>query len=80
MTSNMSFGKKLSKRQNYGQDKLKAFADYKTDATQKEKINPFPNDKISDSSQLTEFKDDNVKFDENGRVPKKFLLVPQCFQ
>ena len=46
MTSNMLFGKKLSKRQNYGQDKLKAFADYKTDVTQKEKINPFPNDKI----------------------------------
>ena len=30
-------------------------------------INPFPNNKILDSSKLKEFADDNFKFDENGR-------------
>ena len=33
-------------------------------------LNPFPNDKILDSSILKEFADDNFNFDENGR---KFL-------
>ena len=59
-------------------------------------FNPFPNDKILDSSKLKEFADDNFKFDENGRKLSKwventagkgeiaryeqFLLFPQCFQ
>ena len=57
---------------------------------------PFPKRQILDSSKLTDFADDNSKFDENGRkfskwventVGKgeiaryeKFLLFPQCFQ
>ena len=59
-------------------------------------FNPFPNDKILDSTKLKEFADDNFKSDENGRkffkqlentVGKgdiaryeQFLLFPQCFQ
>ena len=58
--------------------------------------NPFPNDKILDSSKLKQFADDNYKFDENDRKFDKhventkgkgeiarneqFLLLPQCFQ
>ena len=30
-------------------------------------INPFPNEKILDSSKLKVFADDNFKFDENGQ-------------
>ena len=57
---------------------------------------PFPNRRISDSSKLKEFGDDNFKFDENGRNLSKtvetnvgkaeiahdeqFLLFPQCFK
>ena len=60
------------------------------------RLNSFPNDKISDSSKLKEFADDNFEFDENGctfskRVEntvgkgeiaryEQFLLFPQCFQ
>ena len=59
-------------------------------------LNPFPNDKILDSSRLKDFADDNFKFDENGRKFSKrventvgkgeiacyvqFLLFPVCFQ
>ena len=59
-------------------------------------INPLPDDKFFDSSELKEFADDNFKFDENGRKLSKpientvgkgeiaryeqFLLFPQCFQ
>ena len=59
-------------------------------------VNPFPNDKISDSSKLKEFADDNFRFDENerkfserventarkGEIARyeQFLLFPQCFQ
>ena len=59
-------------------------------------LNPFPKDKISDSSKLKEFADDNLKFYENGRHISKrvennvgkgeiaryeqFLLFLQCFQ
>ena len=62
----------------------------------REWVNPFPNDKILDSSKLDEFADDNFKLDENGRkfsiwventVEKgetaryeQFLFFPQCFQ
>ena len=58
--------------------------------------NPFPNDKILDSSKLKQFADDNFKFVENGRKLSKqventvekgeiaryeqFFLFPQCFQ
>ena len=58
-------------------------------------LNPFPNDKFS-TSKLTEFTDDNFKFDRNGRKfsnrvenaaekgeiahYEQFLLFPQCFQ
>ena len=58
--------------------------------------NPFPNDKILDSSKLKDFADDNFKIDENGRKFSKrmestvgkgeiaryeqFLLFTQCFQ
>ena len=61
-----------------------------------ERVNPFPNNKILDSSKLKEFADDNFKFDENGTkfsewlentVGKseiahyeQFLLFPQYFQ
>ena len=61
-----------------------------------QELNPFPNNKILDSSKLKELADDNLKFDENGRkfsewlennVGKgeiaryeQFLLFPQCFQ
>ena len=61
-----------------------------------EMLNPFPNDKILDSSKLKEFADDNFKFDESVRKffkqvedtegkeeiarYKQFLLFPQCFQ
>ena len=57
---------------------------------------PFPKQQILDSSRLTEFADDDVKLDENGRkffkqventVRKgeiasyeQCLLFPQCFQ
>ena len=60
------------------------------------KFNPFPNDKILDSSKPKEFADGNVKSDEHGRkffallensVEKgeiaryeQFLLFPHCFQ
>ena len=30
-------------------------------------LNPFPYDKIIDSTKLKEFADDNLKFNENGR-------------
>ena len=59
-------------------------------------FNPFPNDKILDSSKLGEFSDNNFKFDENGRMffkrventvgkgeiarYEQFLLFSQCFQ
>ena len=51
-------------------------------------INPFPDNKILDSSKLKEFTDDNFRFDENSvkfseRVEntlEQFLLFPQCFQ
>ena len=59
-------------------------------------LNPFPNDKFSDSFKLTALADDNFRFDENGRKVSKpvenavgkgeiarheqFLLFPQCFQ
>ena len=57
---------------------------------------PFPKRQILDSSKLTEFADDNFKFNENGKKFSKwvennvgkgeiaryeqFLLFPQCFQ
>ena len=34
-------------------------------------INPFPNNKIVDSSKLKEFADDNFEFDENGKSSLK---------
>ena len=59
-------------------------------------LNPFPDDKILNSSKLKEFANDNFKFDKNGRKLSKqventvekgeiaryeqFLLFPQCFQ
>ena len=59
-------------------------------------INPFPNDKILDSSKVKDFADDNIFIDEDGRKFSKtventvrkakiardeqFLLFPQCFQ
>ena len=59
-------------------------------------INPFPNNKILDSSKLKGFADDNVELDDNGRKSSKrvenavgkgeiacyeqFLLFLQCFQ
>ena len=59
-------------------------------------LNPFPNNKFLDSSNLKEFADDNFKFDENGKkfssrventvgkgeiAPyEQLLLFPQCFQ
>ena len=59
-------------------------------------FNPFPNDKILDSSKLKGFADDNFELDDNGRKFSKrventmgkgeiaryeqFLLFPQCFQ
>ena len=59
-------------------------------------FNPFPHNKILDSSKLKEFADYNFKFDKNGKkLPKwventvgkgeiacykQFLLFPQCFQ
>ena len=59
-------------------------------------FNPFPNNRISDSSKLKEVADNNFKFYENGtkfsewlgnNVGKgeiaryeQFLLFPQCFQ
>ena len=59
-------------------------------------FNPFPNNKILDSSKLKEFADDIIEFDENGnefsnRVEntvgkgeiaryEQFLLFPQCFK
>ena len=59
-------------------------------------IYPLPNDKILDSSKLSEFADDFFKFDENGQnffewldntegkgeiaLYEQFLLFPQCFQ
>ena len=59
-------------------------------------FNPLPDDKILDWSKLTQFADDNFKFDENSRKFSKwventvgkgeiahyeqFLLFPQCFQ
>ena len=57
---------------------------------------PFPKRQILDSSKLTEFADDNFRFDESGRKLakqeentmgkgkiahyKQFLFLPQCFQ
>ena len=57
-------------------------------------LNPFPNDKILDSSKLKAFADDNFELDENGRKfpnwventvgkgeiarDEQFLLFPQC--
>ena len=59
-------------------------------------FNPFPNNKIFDSSKLREFADDNFKLDKNdgkfsewventvgkGEIARyeQFLLFPQCFQ
>ena len=56
-------------------------------------VNPLPDDKILDSSKLTEFADDNFKFGrklskwiENtvgkGEIARyeQLLLFPQCFQ
>ena len=58
-------------------------------------LNLFPNDKFLDSSNLKDFADNNLKFDENGRKFSKpventlgkgeiacyeqFLLFPQGF-
>ena len=44
-------------------------------------FNPFPNDKILDSSNQREFADDNFKFDENGRKFSKLeeMLVTSNF-
>ena len=39
----------------------------------KTSLNPFPNDKILDSSKMKEFADDNFKFDENGRKLSKLV-------
>ena len=36
-------------------------------------FNPFPNDKILDSSKLKEFADDNSRFDINGRKFSKSI-------
>ena len=60
------------------------------------RLNPLPDDKISDRSNLKQSADDNFKFDENSRKFSKrventvgkgeiahyeqFLLFPQCFQ
>ena len=59
-------------------------------------VNPLPDHKVLDSSQLKGFADDNFKFEENSRELFKpventvgkgeiaryeqFLLFPQCFQ
>ena len=59
-------------------------------------FNPFPNDKILDSSKFKAFADENFEFDDNGRKFSKwlentvgkgeiaryeqFLLFPLCFQ
>ena len=58
-------------------------------------LNPFPNNKMLDSSKLKGFADNNVKFNENrkfsirventvgkGEIARyqQFLLFPQCFQ
>ena len=59
-------------------------------------VNPLPDDKILDRSNLKQSADDNFKFDENSRKFSKrventvgkgeiaryeqFLLFPQCFQ
>ena len=59
-------------------------------------INPLPDDKILDKSNLKQSADDNFKFDEKSRKFSKrvkntvgkgeiaryeqFLLFPQCFQ
>ena len=59
-------------------------------------INPLPDDKILDRSNLKQSADDNFKLDENSRKSSKwientvgkgeiaryeqFLLFPQCFQ
>ena len=59
-------------------------------------LNSLPKRQILDSSKLTEFADDNFKFNENGKKFSKwvennvgkgeiaryeqFLLFPQCFQ
>ena len=59
-------------------------------------VNPLPDDKILDRSNLKQSADDNFKFDENSRKfskqventvgkgeisrYKQFLLFPQCFQ
>ena len=36
-------------------------------------LNPFPNDKILDSSKLKEFADEHFKFDVNGRKFSKWV-------
>ena len=36
-------------------------------------LNPFPNDKILDSTKLKEFADNNFKLDENGRKFAKWV-------
>ena len=38
-----------------------------------EDVNPFPNDKILDSSKLKDFAEDNFKFDENGITFSKWV-------
>ena len=59
-------------------------------------LNPFPNDKVLDSSKLKEYADDNFQFDESDRMFSKrvenavgkgeiahyeqFLLFLQCFR
>ena len=61
-----------------------------------ERVNPLPDDKILDRSNLKQSADDNFKFDENSRKFSKwventvgkgeiaryeqFFLFPQCFQ
>ena len=77
---------------------LRAFADNISEVGQMVQffVNPFPNEKNSDSSKLKAFADDNFELDENGRKLSKrvgntvgkgeiarheqFLLFPQCFQ
>ena len=72
-----------------------SYSGYSEIDLQQNKLNPFPNNKILDSSKLKEFADGNFKFDENGRkffkrventVGKgaiaryeQFLLFSQCF-
>ena len=44
-------------------------------------LNPLPDDKIVDRSNLKQSEDDNFKFDENSRKQcyEQFLFFPRCF-